>query len=223
MKKKILIFLCIVLFLLFIGAIYESLKFRITGTSSFNTYSSYLDINFNKPIKLSSINVSSQPNIVFNYTLSSPKTIKVELLNAPTLNTVYTFNVSATSTSNNVIDHSVLVLKGNQVDFNSLTPAQQKSLVNTQDTTTKVATNKIFTILPYYSTYYYLTAQSNGTGNPTIVFTYLPAPSFEPAQEQALEPSKQTSISQAETWLNQQGVVLSNYNFVDGATNQPIN
>lgn len=213
----------IIVVLVVSGILYNYYHFHITGTSQFTTDSSFLNINFNKPIKLSSINVSSTPNLVFNYDLYDQKTIRIELSATPTANTTYTFYVSAVSTNNQAIKNTGIKLTSKVLDFSKLSASQQKALVNSQDNTIKTATNKIFTVLPYYSTYYYLVAQANGTNNPNIIFTYLPPPSFEPALIQAEEPSKQALIAQAETWLTQQGIDLSNYQLLDSVTGQQLN
>ena len=99
---------------------------------------------------------------------------------------------------------AVFVLGGNT--------SKQQTLINTQDRGLPKS-SRVSRILPYYSTYYELQYQPNGSNIPSVLFTYLPPPSYDPvAQNNA--PSEAQAESSAKLWLAQNNINPNSYKFV---------
>jgi hypothetical protein len=192
----------------------ENARFRVVSTnpalSQINSASGSIDMYFNKPLNKNSVSIRSKSNIVDNYSITGTKTLHIVWNTALVTGKEYSFtitkisDISGSSITNKVISFTV-------ISTDNQSPSQQQAAVNSQDNVAPA--DKIYGFLPYYTTYYTLDAEPNGNQKPSILFTYLPAPSYLPADQIAATPSESQAESDAQAWLTGKGIDLSQYQF----------
>lgn len=220
MSKKILFLAITSIAAIFILGILYTQKFHITQTSPAlsGIYNStpYLDIQFNKSLSSTGIQLSSSPKIIQNYSIVGTKTLRLTWSSPLIAAQKYTITIeSISSAGGSRIKNKQLVFSVKP--SSKLSSAEQQAVVNSQDN--GLAADKINSLLPHYDPSYKLEAQPNGNNKPNIIFTYLPPP----IDMQSTAPDKTSSITAAKAWLSQNGIDLSQYTLIDVDSNQKIN
>lgn len=114
---------------------YSSLQFHVVSTDpslqNFASVATYVDFNFNQPLSSDGVSVSSSPSITTSHSVHG-KTLKIGLTPPLVVGNSYTITISVSSTKDKRLVNKPFTFTAQDVDFNSLSKAQQQAILATQ-------------------------------------------------------------------------------------------
>ena len=169
--KKLLVASVVVVLLFVVGLFFWNLRFHITGTnpplSSVDFVIPYIDVTFNKSLDPKSAVVNSS-SPVKAYAVVGSKDLRIYLQAPMTANKSYTLLIkSIESSGNSLLINQKLTFVARNVDFNQLTPAEQKEIINEQSQFPPSMEDPILSHLPYGTLDYNLTDSYQTVGGKT--------------------------------------------------------
>ncbi|HUD07945.1 MAG TPA: hypothetical protein VMQ52_02615 [Candidatus Saccharimonadales bacterium] len=198
--KKLLVASVVVVLLFVVGLFFWNLRFHITGTnpplSSVDFVIPYIDVTFNKSLDPKSAVVNSS-SPVKAYAVVGSKDLRIYLQAPMTANKSYTLLIkSIESSGNSLLINQKLTFVARNVDFNQLTPAEQKEIINEQSQFPPSMEDPILSHLPYGTLDYNLTDSYQTVGGKTKLI--LDAQLFLDALDVSSPQAEQSAISSYE-------------------------
>jgi len=169
MNKRSLLYLLGIIIVLFAGfKVYQSLQFRMTGTSpsvkQVSVISPFIDVNFSKALDKNKIELASNQKFISNYNLVGDKTLRVYLTDL-TLDADYTLSInSVTAISGKELKNISLRFTAQNIPFDKLNKTQQEAILGHQDKPTPSKSDPILSHLPYGGLDFELTAVAGQSG-----------------------------------------------------------
>lgn len=215
-RKQIMAVFLLVIVLVVAGLVWN-MRFHITGTtptaSQFNFITPFVDVNFNKALNPKEISIESS-SIIKAYAVVQPKSLRIYLHEPLAINQSFTIVISSVeSLSNSKLDNKKITLVANKVNFNLLTPAEQKVLIEDQSQYPPQVKDPILSHLPYGTLDYNLSASYKTiNGKAQLILSaqiLLDAEDISSAQtEQAAISTYEQQVSQ---YISSLGLNPSNY------------